>query len=402
MPIKRAFKPAKPNFWLIGAVQGVVKAQLTLKNRLRIDKSDLQILKHLPKHAGIVLVPNHADETDPRICIELARLSGKKFISMCNREAFDEVFGLAGWVLQHLGHFSVERGAHDLEAKNYAIDVIKNASDVLVIFPEGEIFYLNEVVQNLHTGAVELCMQAILEKRKTDPKFTAYLVPMGIKYHYPKPIDQILKTRIGKMETMLGIAHSEKSFAERLKLIQKTLLAREQSAHEISLSETDLYEEIVATENAILTKIEEKHHELKVTPAAIIDQSWQLSAEIRDNRPDSTSGVSQEEISADLRALNEVAHLSSWRPQYYENTDSQDRLAEALLKMERELYEIKRPEALARRDVYVKFSQPIDLSAVLSQYLENPREVRHSVTNALQTKLQSLVDAMVEQCKSKR
>ena len=257
-------------------------------------------------------------------------------------------------------------------------------------------------MQNLHTGAVELCMQAILEKRKTDPKFTAYLVPMGIKYHYPKPIDQILKTRIGKMETMLGIAHSEKSFAERLKLIQKTLLAREQSAHEISLSETDLYEEIVATENAILTKIEEKHHELKVTRAAIIDQSWQLSAEIRDNRPDSTSGVSQEEISADLRALNEVAHLSSWRPQYYENTDSQDRLAEALLKMERELYEIKRPEALARRDVYVKFAQPIDLSAVLSQYLENPREVRHSVTNALQTKLQSLVDAMVEQCKSKR
>ncbi|MBC7998153.1 MAG: hypothetical protein IAF58_09435 [Leptolyngbya sp.] len=82
--------PAKPNFFLIGAIQTVVKTQLALKNRLRISKSDLQILKHLPKNAGIILVPNHADETDPRICIELARLSGRQFISMCNREAFDE------------------------------------------------------------------------------------------------------------------------------------------------------------------------------------------------------------------------------------------------------------------------------------------------------------------------
>lgn len=402
MPIKRAFIPAKPNFFLIGAIQTVVKTQLALKNRLRISKADLQILKHLPKNAGIVLVPNHADETDPRICIELARLSGKQFISMCNREAFDELFGLAGWALQHLGHFSVERGAHDLEAKNYAIDVIKKASDVLVIFPEGEIFYLNEVVQNLHTGAVELCMQAIVEKRKTDPHFTAYLVPMGIKYHYPKPIDNILRTRISKMESVLGIAHSEKTFPERLKEIQKSLLAREQSAHEISLSETDLYEEIVATENAILTKIEAKHQELKVTPAAIIDQSWQLSAEIRDNRPDSTSGVSQEEIAEDLRALKEVAHLSSWRPQYYENSASQDRLAEALMKMERELYDIKRPEALARRDVYVRFAEPIDLSSVLEQYLEDARTVRHNVTKDLQSQIQKLVDTMVEECNRKR
>ncbi|HMP54846.1 MAG TPA: 1-acyl-sn-glycerol-3-phosphate acyltransferase, partial [Candidatus Melainabacteria bacterium] len=99
----------------------------------------------------------------------LSRLSGKRFISMCNREAFDELSGMAGWVLQHLGHFSVERGAHDSHAKQYAIDIVKNGEQVLVIFPEGEIFYLNEKIQPFHSGVVEISMQALLQQREKNP-----------------------------------------------------------------------------------------------------------------------------------------------------------------------------------------------------------------------------------------
>ncbi|MBX9695496.1 MAG: 1-acyl-sn-glycerol-3-phosphate acyltransferase, partial [Cyanobacteria bacterium] len=166
MSNERAFKQASPNKWFIEAAQEVVRMQLALNNKLHINDADLAHLRSLPRGAGVVLVSNHADETDPRICLELSRISGKRFISMCNREAFDELSGLAGWALQRLGHFSVERGSHDTRAKEFAINVVKQAQDILVIFPEGEIFYLNDEVQQFHSGAVEIPLQALVQQRQ--------------------------------------------------------------------------------------------------------------------------------------------------------------------------------------------------------------------------------------------
>ncbi len=403
-PKKREFLPAKPSQWLIKAAQTLVKTELALKYKLHIGDDDLEVLKSLPPGAGVVLIPNHADETDPRICLELSRRTGKRFFSMCNREAFDEIYGLAGWALQRLGHFSVERGAHDTDAKKFAIETVQKGEDVLVIFPEGEIFYLNEMVQAFHSGAVEICMQAIVEKRKTDPNFTAFLVPMAIKYHYTLPIENLLLTRIEKMEARLSIKEYAPTLSGRLHRIQKTLLEREQAAYKIQIETTgqdDLYQEIVETENAIISQVEEKHKERKVSQSHIIDQSWQLSAELKEDLAIQTDIAVQKELKQDIDALKEVAQLSSWRPQYYGDDASLDRLAEGLMKLERELYRIKRPAPLTTRDVYVKLSEPIDLSTVLPQYEEDARSLRHSLTENLQEKIQGLVDNLVKEANAR-
>lgn len=403
-PKKREFRPAKPSQWLIKAAQTLVKTELALKYRLHISDDDLDILKGLPPGAGVILIPNHADETDPRICLELSRRTGKRFISMCNREAFDEIYGLAGWALQRLGHFSVERGAHDTHAKEFAIETVQKGEEVLVIFPEGEIFYLNEVVQAFHSGAVEICMQAIVDKRQRDPNFTAFLVPMAIKYHYTVPIENLLLTRIEKMEARLSIMEYAPTLAGRLQRIQKTLLEREQQAYKIQIETTgqiDLYEEIVETEKAIISQIEEKHRGLPVSQSHIIDQSWQLSAELKEDLAVQTDIAVQKELKQDIDALKEVAQLSSWRPQYYGDDTSMDRLAEALIKLERELYRIKRPAPLTTRDVYVKLAEPVDLSAVLSEYLEDARAVRHNLTQDLHEKIQALVNQLVQQANAR-
>ncbi len=111
---------------------------------------------------------------------------------MMNREAFDENFGAAGWWLQRLGAFFVERGGDTAEAKRYAIAVVERGQEVLVIFPEGEIYYLNDLVQPFKSGAVDVGLQAVVEARRTRPAWTAYLVPMALKYllpraHHPHP-----------------------------------------------------------------------------------------------------------------------------------------------------------------------------------------------------------------------
>ena len=53
--------------------------------------------------------------------------------------------------------------ARTTQAKRYAIDVVKRGQEVLVVFPEGEIYYLNDLVQPFKSGVVEIGMQAVVE-----------------------------------------------------------------------------------------------------------------------------------------------------------------------------------------------------------------------------------------------
>ena len=198
-----SFRPAKPPGWLIWAVQILNRLDLAWRNRLRLEQRDLEVLRDLPPGAGVILVSNHADETDMKACLELSRRCRRRFLYMMNREAFDEGFGIAGWWLQRLGAFSVERGGENEQAKRYAIDAVKRGQEVLVIFPEGEIYYLNDLVQPFKSGIVDIGMQAVVEARQTRPDWTAYLVPMAIKYRYRQPIGPLLERRTRLMEQHL-------------------------------------------------------------------------------------------------------------------------------------------------------------------------------------------------------
>jgi len=396
---KRPFIPARPATWLIKFAQEFVRAELSMKNKVQLLDADLDVLRTLPPGSGVVLTSNHADETDPRVCIELSRRSGKRFISMCNREAFDENFGLAGWALQRLGHFSVERGAHDAPAKVFAIEVMKQGKDVLVIFPEGEIFYMNEVLQPFHSGAIDIAMQAILENRKTNPNWTSFIVPMAIKYHHETSIEDVLEQRIAKLEASLKIETTETSLPKRLLAIQKELLKQEESKYKIQSDAStpqDLEDEIRFARRAILSEVEKKHGEQPIQEGKrAIDESWKMGAELRESLATQSDSQRRAELEQDIATLREVAQLASWHPHYYESTSSFDRMAEVVLKLERELYKIKRPQQLANRKVFVKLAPPLDLAPFVDEYKTDPHTVRHKVTEQLKTQIQSLLDSLI-------
>ena len=85
-----AFLPAKPVGWVIRGARILNRIDLAWRNRLRLGKRDLEVLQALPLSAGIILVSNHADETDMKACLELSRRCRRRFLFMMNREAFDE------------------------------------------------------------------------------------------------------------------------------------------------------------------------------------------------------------------------------------------------------------------------------------------------------------------------
>ncbi|MBS1991562.1 MAG: 1-acyl-sn-glycerol-3-phosphate acyltransferase [Cyanobacteria bacterium SZAS LIN-3] len=390
-----SFRPARPSPWLLKLAQTLIKLDLDRNNKLHIDEKELEILRRLPEGTGLVITPNHADEMDPRLCLDLSRRSMKRFLLMCNREAFNEIYGLAGIGLQGIGYFSVERGGHDTAAKRYAIDVVSGGRDALVIFPEGEIFYLNESLQPFHSGAIDIGMQAIIERRKSDPVWTSYILPISIKYRYAEPIKNILQKRVEKMERTLHQDRSGHELSKRLRLLQAKLLAQEEAAYHISPDADRLAKLTVRIEHArrtILEQVEEKNTSSYNSQARTIDQAWQVGAHLREKLEGNLSPDEEKEIKAELAALTEVEQLVSWQPQYVETKPSEDRMAEMVLKLERELYRIKRPKQLARRNVYLRIAEPIDLSQYLDEYLVNPHAVRHKMAEQLRDTIQDLIN----------
>jgi len=395
--------PAVRSGWFLWLVQNLQRLPLGLRNRLRIDERDLEILRNLPEGVGIILTPNHADEVDPRICLELSRLCKRHFILMGNREAFDEYRGVAGWLLQRIGFFSVDRGGHDVPAKNYAEDVVKKGKDVLVIFPEGEIYYLNDSVQPFHSGAIDIGIQGIIDARKGHPDWSTYVIPMAIKYTYVKPVTHVLEKRVQKLERRLSQNTSEHALRKRLTLLLSEAVQREAVAHNLQ-SDTDrfneLNEKVRFVRDALLEEMEHKYSPKegvvvsREMQARTIDRAWKLSSELR-RKIESEPAPERAEIRKDLAALSEVAHMVSWQPDYVGLDPSSERLAETIKKLEREIFGMKRPRQVAARNVWVRIGEPVDLAKFIPDYMANPHSVRHLLADQLRSTIQALVDEIV-------
>ncbi len=317
-----SFRPAAPAGWVIWAVQTYLRLDLAWRNRLHLEGRDLQALRELPRSAGLILASNHADETDFQACLELSRRCHRRFLYMMNREAFDEGRGIAGWWLQRLGAFSVERGGQNDQAKRYAIEVVKRAREMLVIFPEGQIYYLNDLVQPFKSGVVDIGMQAVVESRRTVPDWTAYVVPMAIKYRYRQPIGPILERRTRLMEQRLFQRGHGDSLPRQLALIVAELLNRQELIHRLKPDPdrlADLSERVQEVRQALLAQLEVQYpNPAARSQAQAMDRAWRLSSFLRNllRQGRKYTDESRAAFHNDLAALKRIAQMGSWQPHY--------------------------------------------------------------------------------------
>jgi 1-acyl-sn-glycerol-3-phosphate acyltransferase len=398
MPGDSTFRPARPWGWVIRAVQVYLGLDLFRRNRVHIEREDLGVLRRLASGAGAILTSNHADEKDFEVCLDLSRRCGRRFLFMMNREAFDEGHGLAGWWLQRLGAFSVDRGGSNDEAKSHAVAAVKRGQEVLVVFSEGEIHNLNDLVQPFKSGAVEIGMRAVVEARVTSPGWTAFLIPMTLKYRYREPIGPVLEHRVRRMERTLSLRKSGLSLQRRLAQILTDVLHRQELAHHLMPDPdrlSELSERVRVVREAVLSQIEGRYEDPTVKPdARPMDRAWRLSSYLRGllNRGERISASIREEIRKDLAALKGVGQMAGWQPEYVDLDPSQERLAETVLKLEREVYKTGRPRQLARRYVFVRVGKPIDLGPLLPDYLRDSRAACHRVTEQIRERIQGLID----------
>lgn len=394
------FRPAKHWAWVIWIVHSWNALDLAWHNPLHLDPSELKILRTIPKHSGLILAANHSDEMDPRICMELSRRSHRRFTYMMNTEAFEECHEIAGWWLQRLGCFSVERGGSDQAAKRYAVDVVKKGHDVLVMFPEGEISYLNDLVQPFKTGVIHIGLQAITETLAVHSPWTAYLLPVAIKYRYRKPIRLILNKKIRAIEKHLLIRSNFLTFQEKIIRIMAKILRHQKiirNTQMVSDQLTRLKEQVRKVQTAILSKIETKYPDIQIDPKAqIVDRAQKIIFFLRKQLSQKKlfSLETKIQLQKDIKDLKKTIQMAAWQPQYIDLSPSEERLAETVMKLEREIFELKRPRPLANRNVFMGIGHPLDLGPHVESYQKKPSALSHQIAEELRDNIQSLLEKM--------
>src|SRR6185295_10298825 len=110
-----------------------------------------------------IICPNHPSHSDPESMFAFSAITGEDFNFLAAREIFDYNNGWNGWVIQHLGVYSVVRGACDRESFKTTKSLLVSGKKKLVIFPEGEISNQNDTLMTLESGVAQMGFWALDE-----------------------------------------------------------------------------------------------------------------------------------------------------------------------------------------------------------------------------------------------
>ena len=135
---------------------------------------------NIPSEGAVILAGNHTNNLDAAMMIG----APKRIVHMmAKKELFSSK--ISNYFFRSMGCISVNRSIHDKDAKNEAVEVLKN-NEVLGIFPEGTVNKTNEIVLPFKYGAVSFA-------KKTN----AYIVPFAITGKY-KIFRRSIKITYGK------------------------------------------------------------------------------------------------------------------------------------------------------------------------------------------------------------
>lgn len=165
--------------------------------------------EHLPPSGPVILAPTHRSRWDAFMAPYIAGhdITGRHLRFMVSA---DEVVGLQGWFIRRMGGFPINTKRPAVASLRHGVDLLQQG-EVLVIFPEGNIFRESQV-QPLKPGLARLALQA----ESTRPG--VQIVPIYTGYSDPAvPWRCAVKVQIGApLSVSSYLGNSPKQNAQRL------------------------------------------------------------------------------------------------------------------------------------------------------------------------------------------
>ncbi len=292
-------------------------------------------------------------------------------IFMATREAFDICRGVWGWCLQRLGVFSVNRGGTNLEARQFARAVLVTGAYDLLMFPEGEIYLLNDVVMPLKPGVARLALEAANQLTQEGRLRRILIVPVAIKYRYTGDISSALEATTAHLEArVLGWAKVGPLYP-RIVSLGTELLSRAEQAYGVTpATGDDLFNRVHRLRRTLLERLERKHLG-RVQEGFDFDRARKLMIRAQGLLLETHRGRGyyygaptappDDPLTADLEAASLCARSVAFQDDYLAEKPTPERMAETLIKLEREVLgkEVRAP--LGKRQAIIRIAPPLDI-----------------------------------------
>ncbi|MBN8659988.1 MAG: 1-acyl-sn-glycerol-3-phosphate acyltransferase [Candidatus Obscuribacter phosphatis] len=428
------FKPPKDTpflFWW-------AKINLPLHMKFSMRGTSIKImdgaLERFAKLKGkhTMVCPNHSNRHDPQIMFSFGVKAGEYFNFVAAREVFDYDHGVNGWWLQHLGTYSVVRGAADRESFKTTRRILSEGQKKLVLFPEGEISRQNDTIMPLESGAAQLSFWAMadLEKKaqaakkedkkddkkegKTENSAVAvdelgfepvYIQPMAFKYTYPEDIASELRGSLKTLEMRLGLKVDEEgSFQTRIKRLAETLLSTLEREYNFKPKDAvtmndrvkQLRVHILQNLAGILSvELEAGGRELewvRVLRNKLDDFIYEDEKDMSEYEKE-VHAEKEKTYKTYYKDLNRVVNFISIYDGYVSERSTQERIAEVLERMETEVLGGESPPKGAR-EVMIDVGEAINLGDYWSLYKKNKKEAVNQVTDRLFSEISRMLAEM--------
>lgn len=383
------FWPPRPNrFWaaLLAPVRYYFAHRHWRLTTIEVEGAE-RAAEQMRSGDGVLMAPNHSAEPDGHVMLAAGRRFGRQTYFMAAWQAFLRYRGLAGWAMQRIGGFSVDREGSDRRAMRQAVDILAQGR-CLLVFPEGEVYHLGRRLRPLLEGVAFMALTA--QRGMDGPR--VWIVPTAISYRYEVDILPRLTRDMGRLERRMLLLEPPRgaSLTDRilrfgemwLTIKEKEKLGRSREAN------GDLPSRIAYLRDHLLERRETEY--LKAAPS-----SRDVPQRVRILRRPLLEIWADENADPEERrkvrdALDDVQlamQLYSYPGDYLTENPTPERMAETIEKFEEDIDWVVRSKGPRRARVI--FGEPIDMSRFGSG---RPRDIAAEVTDRLTASIQGLID----------
>jgi len=358
------------------------KRQIRISD-VKVHDSDI-VRDRLERGEGIMIMPNHSSHADPYVIYSAADQIGTALHVMATWHVFHDKSWLARWLLTKHGCFSVDREANDIGAFRLATGLLQNQPEPLVIFPEGEIYHCNDRVTPFREGAAAI---AVAAARKSKRPITC--IPCAITYRYiDDPTDSLLATMSELEASIFWRPKPEASLDQRIYDFAEALLVVKELEYLKQAGTGRLPDRIATLRQHILAAVEARN-EIEGADKSIPERVKAARKTIMEKiQQKDLEPAAQQRHEDDMEDLFLVVQSFSYPGDYVVDHPTTERMAETIDKFEEDVLKKTTATIKARREVEVRFGEPVDVSS--------DRKVK-SQTATITATIEQRVQAMLDQ-----
>lgn len=396
------FFPAKPNPLFMWLCRQVVRRWVLpgANHRIRefVAEGETGKLRDLAgRGERILFVPNHSTHSDPQLMTELHRQFDAP---SCFMAAYDVFLRgkLQAWAMQRNGAFSVDREGSDRKAMSAAMDILKEGRYALTIFPEGNVYMMNDRITPFLDGASFLALKAQKDLGAEKP---IHVVPVSIKLTHLTDVRTKVRQKLDELAAAVKVEvnHDSDPVEELIRvgrlLLLKNLRQRGFLSREEEIGGDHLWEDVQGAAERIIAGLEEKI-DLPFKPSdSLVDRIRRIRSKIHQVRTDPDQETEHRVASSWSDEAILALRILSYSDPYVSEKPTLDRFAETVEKLSEDHYS-RWDRPIGDRRATMKIGEPVDLSERLEAFGKKARGAVNQLTCDLEASVQSGLDALNE------